>query len=289
MSSTRYPHMILGGLACLAAYGCGSDYEKIDANAPKTAAVLSPVPSRILAFHGARSVGTVSVRAAGSDDNAKWSVVGEALGDVQVPHGAEVKLEIAGAPDLSALAALPPDAVTEISFGGAPIGEEQLKNIAGMTGLVGVNLNGSQITDAGLEPLRSLANLRKLGLGDTNITDAGVAKLTGLQNLERLWLSNTLITDEGLRSIAELKNLKRLILFGTKITDAGLVEAAKLPKLERLGLFQTKITDAGLEHLSGAQTLTEVMAVGTGVTEQGKANLRAKLPNVTFKEAGAAQ
>ena len=65
----------------------------------------------------------------------------------------------------------------------------------------------------------------------------------------------------------------------TPTSDSDLETLSKLTSLELLGLWGTDITDAGLKHLAKLQNLDSVLVGYTGVTAEGAAELKAKLPD----------
>ena len=90
-----------------------------------------------------------------------------------------------------------------------------------LPGVASLDLSDAPITDEGMARLRGLTRLRKLCLADTHITGAGLERLSGLTVLD---LSGTPVTDAGLERLKELTQLRELHLGSLRVTDAG-VEA----------------------------------------------------------------
>ena len=134
----------------------------------------------------------------------------------------------------------------------------KIEKLGGMIGPVAQNddhldinlhLAGANVSDASLTSLAGLKGVVRLDLGTTPITDAGLAKIKGMKDLTELHLEGTKITDAGLADIADMKNLTYLNLYNTGITDAGLAHLTKLTNLKHLYLWQTKVTPEGAAKL----------------------------------------
>ncbi len=126
---------------------------------------------------------------------------------------------------------------------GGPI--RDITPLAGLTGLVGLDLGHTQVRD--LTPLAKLDNLAFLDLSQTPVTD--LTPLAGLRSLKDLNLYRTQITD--LSPLSGLPNLTTLRLEQTPVSD--LTPLAKLTPLESLNLGRTPVSDlaplANLKHL----------------------------------------
>jgi Leucine-rich repeat (LRR) protein len=187
----------------------------------------------------------------------------EAQGDVQVPAGKRLCLEIRSkaAGDLAALEQLGPDDL--YSIGCPPASPEQapprynlMQYITHLTGLKRLALEASPVSDADLQHITSLRSLEYLSLPD-RITDAGLAHVAGLTCLKGLYLTGgkSRISDEGLRHISRISSLEELYLGGEYMTDAGLEHLKKLPKLEYLCLYGSRFTDAGCVYIKEMPSL----------------------------------
>lgn len=75
------------------------------------------------------------------------------------------------------------------------------------------------------------------------------------------------------------------IYLSENVGDAELAVLAKrmerFPNLDTLVLEGPKVTDAGLAHLKGLKQLKTIRFIETHVTEEGKADLRRALPNLS--------
>jgi hypothetical protein len=162
-----------------------------------------------LRFPGDRSLGYLHIRDGGypfefhgrfkkeggmleDNENAGWRVMDEARGVIKPGVDGALLLEVLpeAARDLSPLAALDADALDAIWLGNTFADDEQLANLAHLTGLVWLDVqNNGAITDAGMDHLRGLTALRSLGLHWTRVTDASIdvfIQMTALEHLD-IW------------------------------------------------------------------------------------------------------
>ena len=160
-----------------------------------------------------------------------WQPVAPARGDVQVPTDKDVRLSVSAdaSRDISWLAALRPEDIQVLSFGG-----EAKKNI----------------DDAALVHLRKLTGLKLLNLDGSQIRGPGLEHLWGLPLLQTLMLRRTGLSDDGLKYLGGLRSPRMLYLSDTKLSDNGLVHLAGLHKLESLILYRCNITGKGFSHLT---------------------------------------
>lgn len=121
-----------------------------------------------------------------------------------------------------------------------------------------VNLHGQRLSDAALETIAA-------NFGEVEIIRAHHGE----------------VSDEGLHQIKLLQSLREFSFQQCHgFTDAGLEAFEDLPKLETLSLFNCKcVTDASLIHLEKLLTLKSLNVSSTNMTDEGKAELRAKLSN----------
>lgn len=85
----------------------------------------------------------------------------------------------------------------ELNLAGAPVKDEDLKNISGLTNLIRLHLEKTPVTDAGLIHIKDLTNLQYLNLYDTKISDGGLIFLTGLKRLKNVYLWQTEVSAAG--------------------------------------------------------------------------------------------
>lgn len=176
-------------------------------------APASPSPPvdtfRIVRFPADRPIGTLFVRERNSGSFLDWKRLGEAFGNVAVPAGKGLRLDMReGADDLSLLGTLQADDLQACFLYG--IGDDDLTHILGLKGISELYLSGEGITGEGIVHLLELKNLERLYLYDTRVTNAGLACLKHLPRLRSLTLSNAPITG------GELERL-RLALPGCRV------------------------------------------------------------------------
>lgn len=129
--------------------------------------------------------------------------------------------------------------------------------VAGIVGLVILNLNGTKVSD--LSPLRDLTELRTLWLNDTAVSDlsplryltalddlsldwTAVSDLSPLRDLTALWdlsLNQTAVSD--LSPLCDLTELASISLYQTAVND--LSPLRDLTALESLSLDETAVSD----------------------------------------------
>jgi len=148
------------------------------------------------------------------------------------------------------------------------------KHLAGLTGLLGLDLCNTKITDGGLAHLKGLTGLRELLLYDTQVTDVGLEHLKALTALRQLWLDRTQISDAGLERLRGLSGLLCLKLDGTLITDSGLKHLQDMTGLQTLSLDDTRIKSEGLAHLKGMTKLQNLYLRNTQITDTGLPHLK---------------
>ena len=86
----------------------------------------------------------------------------------------------------------------------APLNDETLKALKGLTKLHYLDLRLWKITDDGLKHLQGLGNLAQLSLDGTAVTDAGLMQLKGMQKLESISASETKVTKEGIAAFNKI-------------------------------------------------------------------------------------
>jgi hypothetical protein len=265
------------------------------------------LPSRALEFPS-RAIGTLAWRPWGNTRSEDWIYVGKARGRVTVPAGHEVRLDLdrRAVEDLAPLAALPHDALQGLSFRDTEPTDRALSHIAGLTGLLGLDLGGTNIGENGLAWLSRLTALRGLNLRQTRaddlslasvgaldelawlnlsrtrIADAGMAHLTRLHKLRNLNLEGTTVSDHGLSKLAGLQGILQLNLTATHVTDSGLRHLSTMTELNFLDLSETSISDAGIPYLLPHKSLRKLDLWQTEITQDGDTKLRQSLPNCSI-------
>jgi hypothetical protein len=302
-----------------------------DSVARASGEAVSPAPgSRVLHFPKDRSVGTLSIQ----DENATRQIeacfywvdgtqreeIGPAIGDVAIPAGKRVQLMVSdeGSQDMSFLAALGPDDLYELGFGGLTAlgarfagADAGLKHASHLTGVRVLGLRLAPITAAGfkhlskmqsveriympmrannstLKPLRMFPRLKAVYLESPQITDAGLSELAALKNLEELELATDRLTGAGLRGLARLRSLQYLFLHGQDSAEA-ILQLQAPPSLRILCVNVRPFGDAGVQAVSRFSQLERFSAHWDGtITDRGVGYL-ARLPNLKKLEVGSAQ
>ena len=253
----------------------------------------------------------------------RWEYLGEAKGDVAVPAGKRVRLEVSktGGNDLSPLAKLAPDDLYELYLGKTAT-SKALPHIAHLSGLkvlefpipypddeklprfsargLGQLANitslerlrtPSGMTDAGLAAIAdALPNLKVLRFGPNQVTDAGLAAITKLRSLEEITIGGGGFTNAGLARLAELPLLHYVRLWGSDETLAGRVTDDALAQFRKISTLRTLrlppiITDAGLAHLAGHPKLEHLWLYDSKVTDTGLVHLKS-LPSLKALNLG---
>lgn len=127
-------------------------------------------------------------------------------------------------------------ALKTLSVSSTGITNEGLAEIAHLRSLLYLYLADCRIGDDGVKQLAGLRNLQNLSLNETDITDAGLAALKDVQALTYLNLRGTRIGDASLPHLMGLKNLEIIVLRNTDVSAAGVARLkAALPncKVER--------------------------------------------------------
>jgi len=268
---------------------------------------------RVLHFPQDRSMGRLFILNANDVDNvnAAWKMLGIANGDVDIPGGMAVKLELSKevGTDLSWMRDFRPNDLAVVSAGSTDITDEQLGRISHLTGLRHIDLGETDILGTGLRHLSRLQALRRLSLANTHVGDRELGHLVGLSGLRSLGLRGTPtgdagmvhvgkitslevlalnegISDKGFAHLKDLKNLRWLSTGGPDITDAGLAHLAALNQIEYLSLRGAQMTDAGLIHFRNMGKLKTLVLYGTPVTDTEMVHL-ANLQSLRELSVGA--
>ncbi len=158
---------------------------------------------RSIGFPASRSVGVLFVRKSGSESFLDWQSLGEARGEVFIPSGKALRLDVRdrSGDTLDCLKMLDANGLQSLFLHGA--NDVELSRLQGLTGLQELYLSGKGITDAGLENLRKLKNLHRLYLYDTSVTDNGAGALQLLSGLQCITFCGSAITEKTLRKIKQ--------------------------------------------------------------------------------------
>jgi hypothetical protein len=185
--------------------------------------------------------------------------------------------------------------------------DEELRPLAGCSGLRSLDLFRTPVTDAGLKHFSASGALERVDLGFADVTGEGLAPPGGSrESLVELWLCYTRASDKGLEQFGKCAGLKGLSLAGTLVTDRGLERFEGCDDLELLDLGRTgatdrglryfqgctklrylnlegcEVTDAGLDHLEGCTKLEHLSLGRTGVSDKGVARLAERCASLTY-------
>jgi len=250
-------------------------------------APIAAAETKTLRFPASRTLGRLLVQTRvkprryrlGPDYDALsgWEFLAEAQGEVRVPVGRRLKLDVAQSAlgDLSALANLGPTDLYALSIAQHPevVGNADTRvmpHIAGLTGLKELYLMIGH-TDKGLKHLRSLTELEELRLCSTSYGDAGLRHIEGLRSLKALQVSGQ-VTDAGLARLAQLPLLRELQVDARGIRGSGFSHLAESPSLEFLCL-SGKVTSGNttLHNIGKMTSLKSLTLFGEGlhITDAG--------------------
>jgi Leucine-rich repeat (LRR) protein len=275
----------------------------------------SPSEGRIVSFPKGRSIGYLWIQDEGivnipyalffsysiSTEDDQWDLFGPAQGDIVVPPGKRLSLNITknNWKDLSPLKNLKPNDLYQLTiYGGLTAitnpNDTCMPHIAHLTGLKHLELQWSHISNKGLQYIKGFDSLEYLYLPE-RINDSTLIFVSQLKSLKGLYISGTAqITNEGLAPLQHLPNLeeisidglnkintmslcylskipslKKLSIIGKKVTDDGLIYLKDFPQLKMLMLGNTEITDSGLQFFSNLQKLEDLDLYNTNVTDEG--------------------
>lgn len=256
-------------------------------------------PRRVLHLPDDRSLGELYLQDAEAtvlspvflDDGhpSSWQYWGPARGTVALPAGKSVRLvvrNLTALNDLSPLAALAPDDLTELSVSGnhnpRHAGDLILPHLRGLSGLKVLVLNLRDLTPKAMSGLRELRALQRLwihtyprsaqpepGSPSRQLDDACLEVVAGLRSLESLSLSSHEMTDRSLTHLTELAHLRDLDLWSPKIQGPGLASLERLPALRRLRLGGLEISDQLLRPLAGLKSLRTLDLRYVKITDAG--------------------
>ncbi len=177
-----------------------------------------------------------------------------------------------------------PGTIQSISIPGGVVGNEDVKNLEGLTELYSLVIRNSSITDAGLKTLAKMPLAKTLegidlgqDFGVKNLTDAGLDHIaTSFPNLTYLGLGGQFSPD-GLAKLRKLTKLQRIGL-SSDLTDDHLASFKDLPFTEMWLAPNPRLTDTGLANLGRMSSLTSFTIDGTGITDKGLKGVGDRMP-----------
>ncbi len=176
---------------------------------------------RLVRFPSARPAGKLYCRKSGSESFLDWRYHGEARGEVGIPVGSSLRLDIREEKgfSLSFLEALGENDLQALFLHDST--DRELSCLWRLPGLRELYLSGKGITDAGIFRLRKLKNLHRLYLYETAITDKGAEALRGLGGLRCITFCGTCITEDVMRKIKNFLPACRIILLNRPSDETG--------------------------------------------------------------------
>lgn len=250
--------------------------------------------SRRVTFPLDRSVGSLYVRdqrpLSGAwespFDPSLWQELGSARGEVLVPMGKELGLQVSyeTSEDLTVVASLDHGALQALSLARTRATDAGLREVAGLP-LLDLNLAGTGVGDDGVACLGGMHLLQTLDLWGTRVSDRGLAVVGGLESLRTLDLWGTQVTDAGLRHLERLRSLTRLYVPGSRVTTAGLAHIGRCRSLRALDLSGARVGPDGLALLGGLEALEVLYLWDSDVTDEALAHLPL-LPALTELDLG---
>ena len=203
------------------------DPEGVDSPLPPAPAT----PGR-LQFPTRVPLGNLHVRLPGGD----WKFHGPAAGNVDVPPGAEVRLELTleGLDGGRNLARIPHLGIHVLEGRRLPLRRHEV------------------------EALANLQDLRILSLPHCTVRERWLRRFEKLPKLERLDLTGTWIDDESMADVAAIRTLRALNISTTAVGDAGIATLKGHPALESLRFPHTEASDGAVAGIVGLEHLREV-------------------------------
>jgi len=165
-------------------------------------AEIVAMPGKWIKFPGGKNYGEFLVES--DDDDDAWEWFADAEGEVELPRGKPVQLEVTKGRtvDLSFVTLFDADSLHSMDLSETEIKDWELANLKKLTGLKELDLSSTEVTSEVFKYLEGLTGLRKLWLDDTNVDDECVAKIKNLPALQKLSLTNTEVTESGAKELA---------------------------------------------------------------------------------------
>lgn len=216
--------------------------------------------------------------------HGSWQQYSEALGTVEVPKDAIVKLQLAiGAGHLpEEFASLQADefAALGMMYGnrGYARGGLVLANATKLTGLKAIEFVDPAMTLEDVERLKSFPNLEALHVISPGRSPEVTAALGQLTSLRTLAIQGELDPD-SLSSLAEMPNLTAFYM-SPRNPAAGVFEAlARLPHLEHLAMHCSEINASHLKHIVDFPAL-RALTFNNAILVADEIRLLAKHPGI---------
>ncbi len=164
---------------------------------------------------------------------------------------------------LSALANLPIRSLVIVS---RAVDDEQLSSLGAFSSLTDLELDCQELSLAQMPYLAQLSQLERLAALRTPVGENGLESLRGLDKLKVLELSSPDMDDGSISALNTLVGLQEAELSRGKFTNEG-IKSLALPNLTLLSLAVCSgITDEGLANLAGMPNLEVLRLDGGGVS-----------------------
>ena len=148
------------------------------------------------------------------------------------------------------LAAVKDGASDRIELAEKSVGDEELKQLAGVESLRELLIDKGTMTTTGLTALTKLPKLEHLKIRGARIEDEGFRLLCGISSLKRINLPQADLSNDGLKAISELKQLESLRMGSPRVTDEGVQHIAELKNIRWLHFIDMPLGDASLKTIA---------------------------------------
>ncbi|MCH7958813.1 MAG: tetratricopeptide repeat protein [Candidatus Hydrogenedentes bacterium] len=221
---------------------------------PQCRVIYEPEAGEAASFPGDVSLGLIWVR----DREARWLRFDDARGEVRLPEGRPVRIDLtpAGVLDLAAVV--------------SAVGSERLLALRFP--------DVSKLSGVDYRPLSQATRLEELDLTAVPFNPAIRDALAGMSSLRILKLSGSGLTDEELVRIAPLAELREIDLSGTRVGNSVWAHLARFPALRSVKLRGTPVSAPTQESLSAFTSLNTLDLIDTAVGENELAGMRDALP-----------
>ena len=154
------------------------------------------------------------------------------------------------------------------------LSDEEWETLAGLEGLVAIDLQKGVADDAKAVVLARLPRLERLVLRESPLGDEGFRHLAACHTLRDVNLPQARCTLAGLAALAELPRLKNLRLGSQDLCPEGKGGAdlgmtlLQFPALRSLHLIDVAVGDDGLEGISRYDGLWNLYLDGAGISDE---------------------
>lgn len=214
-------------------------------------------------------------------------MIGQARGKVLVPPNRGLSLIVTpeGAANLNQLVKLKPGDLYRIRLHKVPVNQNTFKIVAGLKGLVELDLSSSDTNDSALITLSTLTSLRRLDISKTLVHGQTFSKLRQLRKLKHIDLAYNRLAPNSINTLIKAcPQLEVLNLSDTRISDKDLINVPKLKNLKRLTLSKNDtLSNASVVTLSQMKSLTKLDLRNTQYSASTIARLRQALPDCQIK------